>query len=153
MSVRVEWMTAHQTAVHVVPEGEEVGEYAVTAPLGLVLSSDEAVVVEGSALELLDLAQRITTGVAALAPDACRAFLDQTLAYLNKGAQAEAPVVVEEGPTAAEQILADRGLTYICPRCAGTNGHNLVHVRHGNGGGHNEPCPLDTRPVPETVGE
>lgn len=29
-----------------------------------------------------------------------------------------------------------------CPRCAGTNGnHGKVHVRHGNGGGHNEPCP------------
>lgn len=29
-----------------------------------------------------------------------------------------------------------------CPRCAGTNGnHGLVHVRHGNGAGHNEPCP------------
>lgn len=29
-----------------------------------------------------------------------------------------------------------------CPRCAGLNGyHGSVHVRHGNGGGHNEPCP------------
>ena len=29
-----------------------------------------------------------------------------------------------------------------CPSCAGTNGnHGYVHVRHGNGGGHNEPCP------------
>lgn len=36
----------------------------------------------------------------------------------------------------------------ICPRCAGTNGnHGLVHVRHGNGGGHNEPCP-NTPPAP-----
>lgn len=32
--------------------------------------------------------------------------------------------------------------TSTCPRCAGTNGnHGQVHVRHGNGGGHNEPCP------------
>lgn len=30
----------------------------------------------------------------------------------------------------------------ICGRCGGANGrHGLVHVRHGNGGGHNEPCP------------
>lgn len=29
-----------------------------------------------------------------------------------------------------------------CPRCGGLDGvHGLVHVRHGNGGGHNEPCP------------
>lgn len=36
----------------------------------------------------------------------------------------------------------------ICPRCAGTNGHHgKVHVRHGNGGGHNEPCP-NTPPAP-----
>lgn len=38
----------------------------------------------------------------------------------------------------------------ICPRCAGTNGnHGLVHKRHGNGGGHNEPCP-NTPPAPAT---
>lgn len=41
----------------------------------------------------------------------------------------------------------------ICPRCAGTNGnHSQVHMRHGNGGGHNEPCPntppaLPSRPA------
>lgn len=36
----------------------------------------------------------------------------------------------------------------ICPRCAGTNGHHgKIHVRHGNGGGHNEPCP-NTPPTP-----
>lgn len=35
-----------------------------------------------------------------------------------------------------------------CPRCAGTNGnHGEVHVRHGNGGGHNEPCP--NAPTPD----
>lgn len=29
-----------------------------------------------------------------------------------------------------------------CPDCGGMNGrHGLVHVRHGNGGGHNELCP------------
>mgnify|MGYP006370113105 FL=1 len=33
-----------------------------------------------------------------------------------------------------------------CPRCDGRNGHHgLVHVRHGNGGGHNEPCPETPR--------
>lgn len=38
----------------------------------------------------------------------------------------------------------------ICPRCAGTNGnHGQIHVRHGNGGGHNEPCP-NTPPAPPT---
>lgn len=37
----------------------------------------------------------------------------------------------------------------LCPRCAGTNGnHGLVHVRHGNGGGHNEPCPNTPAPDP-----
>jgi hypothetical protein len=40
-----------------------------------------------------------------------------------------------------------------CPRCAGLNGyHGSVHVRHGNGGGHNEPCPntpAAPAPVPE----
>lgn len=30
----------------------------------------------------------------------------------------------------------------VCPRCGGLDGHHgLVHVRHGNGGGHNVPCP------------
>ncbi len=30
-----------------------------------------------------------------------------------------------------------------CPKCMGENGnHGLVHVRHGNGGGHNEICPV-----------
>lgn len=29
-----------------------------------------------------------------------------------------------------------------CPECGGLDGlHGLVHVRHGNGGGHNEMCP------------
>lgn len=29
-----------------------------------------------------------------------------------------------------------------CPDCWSTGGnHSFVHVRHGNGGGHNEPCP------------
>lgn len=29
-----------------------------------------------------------------------------------------------------------------CSRCGGRGGrHGSVHVRHGNGGGHNEPCP------------
>lgn len=38
-----------------------------------------------------------------------------------------------------------------CPRCWGTVGqHGFVHVRHGNGGGHNRPCPLSqlTPPAP-----
>lgn len=31
-----------------------------------------------------------------------------------------------------------------CPDCGGLNGdHGLVHVRHGNGGGHNQPCPRE----------
>lgn len=39
--------------------------------------------------------------------------------------------------------------TSICPRCAGTDGrHGSVHVRHGNGGGHNEPCPNTPAPDP-----
>jgi hypothetical protein len=39
--------------------------------------------------------------------------------------------------------------TTTCPRCAGTNGnHGQVHVRHGNGGGHNEPCPNTPAPDP-----
>ena len=34
-----------------------------------------------------------------------------------------------------------------CPRCGGLNGsHGFVHVRHGNGGGHNEPCPVVDAP-------
>lgn len=28
-----------------------------------------------------------------------------------------------------------------CPRCGSVGSHGLVHVRHGNGGGHNERCP------------
>jgi len=32
-----------------------------------------------------------------------------------------------------------------CPKCGGLNGaHNLVHVRYGNGGGGNKPCPNAT---------
>ena len=32
-----------------------------------------------------------------------------------------------------------------CPKCMAPNGtHWYVHVRHGNGGGHNEPCPRAT---------
>mgnify|MGYP003375895457 CR=1 FL=1 len=30
-----------------------------------------------------------------------------------------------------------------CPRCGGINGtHGYVHVRYGNGGGGNRPCPV-----------
>lgn len=37
-------------------------------------------------------------------------------------------------------------MTVRCARCGGTqDAHGLVHVRHGNGGGHNEPCP-NTKP-------
>ena len=93
MTVRVEWMDAAQVGVEVVPEGTEVGEFDVTAALGLVIAADEAVVIEGTALELLNLTQRITTGVARLAPDATRAFLDQCLASLNAG-----PVAVVDRP-------------------------------------------------------
>lgn len=32
--------------------------------------------------------------------------------------------------------VADR-----CPSCGVLGGHGLVHERHGNGGGHNRPCP------------
>lgn len=32
-----------------------------------------------------------------------------------------------------------------CLTCGGLNGnHGFVHLRHGNGGGHNEPCPNAT---------
>jgi hypothetical protein len=35
-----------------------------------------------------------------------------------------------------------------CARCGGRNGrHGLVHTRHGNGGGHNEPCPNTPTPA------
>lgn len=38
---------------------------------------------------------------------------------------------------------SDLELAGPCPRCGGMNGsHGIVHVRHGNGGGHNEPCPV-----------
>lgn len=34
-------------------------------------------------------------------------------------------------------------MAFYCPKCfAPLPAHGLVHVRHGNGGGHNEPCPL-----------
>ncbi len=37
-----------------------------------------------------------------------------------------------------------------CASCGGSNGHHLlVHIRHGNGGGHNEPCPERLRSVAE----
>lgn len=40
------------------------------------------------------------------------------------------------------ELVREQPTTTTCPRCAGTNGnHGMVHVRHGNGGGHNEPCP------------
>jgi hypothetical protein len=35
-----------------------------------------------------------------------------------------------------------------CPTCGVVGSHGLIHVRHGNGGGHNKPCPRtdgDTR--------
>ena len=35
-----------------------------------------------------------------------------------------------------------------CPRCGGIGTHGTVHVRHGNGGGHNTPCP-DAPAAPE----
>lgn len=40
-----------------------------------------------------------------------------------------------------------------CPACGGTNGtHGLVHTRHGNGGGHNRPCP-NAASADQTLGE
>lgn len=34
-----------------------------------------------------------------------------------------------------------------CPRCGCVGAHGYVHVRHGNGGGHNEPCPRSGEPI------
>lgn len=35
-----------------------------------------------------------------------------------------------------------------CPSCGQVGGgHGMVHVRHGNGGGHNEPCPKAGEPT------
>lgn len=59
-----------------------------------------------------------------------------------------------EGSDKAEAIAAlfgGRPPEQRCPRCAGLNGyHGSVHVRHGNGGGHNEPCP--NTPTPDDHG-
>ncbi|WP_067904546.1 hypothetical protein [Nocardia vaccinii] len=41
-------------------------------------------------------------------------------------------------------LLANLAIPNYCPDCGYKGGrHGLVHVRNGNGGGHNEPCPRD----------
>ena len=42
-------------------------------------------------------------------------------------------------------MSAQPGRPAPCPRCGGVGTHGMVHVRHGNGGGHNVPCP-EARP-------
>jgi len=50
------------------------------------------------------------------------------------------PVTDESADAVAAQAF--------CPNCGGRNGHHLlVHIRHGNGGGHNERCPKGLRSV------
>ncbi len=41
----------------------------------------------------------------------------------------------------AEELSRRRAGRVGCPRCGHVGGHGMVHVRHDNGGGHNEPCP------------
>jgi hypothetical protein len=52
MSVRYEWMGASSVTIDVAPKGTEVGADFVDEEFALILSSDEAVVIEGSAQEL-----------------------------------------------------------------------------------------------------
>ena len=45
----------------------------------------------------------------------------------------------------AQAILDALDGPKFCPQCGGMGSHGLVHLRHGNGGGHNEPCPAGAR--------
>ncbi len=46
---------------------------------------------------------------------------------------------------AASHAACTKSTDSRCSLCGGLNGtHGLVHVRHGNGGGHNAPCPQST---------
>lgn len=59
MSVRVEWMNTRWLSACVARHGEEIGEFAVTRPLALVLSGDEVTVIEGTRAELLRVVRRL----------------------------------------------------------------------------------------------
>lgn len=58
MSQRVEWFDAAATGVEVVRKGDRVGGDPVTAAVAVVLSADDAVVIEGTADEVRRLLSR-----------------------------------------------------------------------------------------------
>lgn len=62
MSAHVEWLEARGLFVEVLPGGSEVGDNSVDQDKwAVVLSGDDAVVIEGTLSELEHLTQRIRT--------------------------------------------------------------------------------------------
>lgn len=55
MSVRVEWFDANFSSLTVEPEGSEIGEHSVTAPLAVVLAADSVAVLEGTPERLREM--------------------------------------------------------------------------------------------------
>lgn len=74
MSVRVEWTRASFTDVHLIRPGEEWIGAPHQNPQGyvLTLSTDEVTAIEGSATDLLALANRIERAVECLRDDVAR---------------------------------------------------------------------------------
>ena len=96
---------------------------------------------------LADAYQSLTAGTAFLlregdAADARRWEKASALVFDRWVAlDAPTPDLADEGSEGANEPST----ATVCPRCAGANGnHGLVHVRYGNGGGSNEPCPRAT---------
>lgn len=70
------------------------------------------------------------------------AFLDTWYRAFDGNGEPPSTLAQNVGTVVAVHEPDDR-----CLRCGGVGGaHGKVHVRHGNGGGHNEPCPLAQEP-------
>ncbi len=83
----------------------------------------------GAGVLVLVLGMEIAGVIEARGVDEIRAFAARIIAACDA-------FEAEQDPT--HQEPAEH-----CRRCGVLGGyHGLVHVRHGNGGGHNEPCPL-----------
>lgn len=68
-------------------------------------------------------------------------LFDHELAILHRFENTPAaPEQLENDAERLRESFAGTG-TPRCRRCGGIGTHGTVHVRHGNGGGHNEPCP------------
>ena len=68
MSERVEWMDVDYTSFELADKGDEIGEDKVTGEVGLVISADEVVVIEGDAERLLLKLDRMRDKIASYLP-------------------------------------------------------------------------------------